>query len=654
MIVFCILGLCSPKQFLLTLILKYITRTFSTDNTMENSFGLGFIHGAVYGLVPITPWFITIKHYILDGRKKGLLSAAGTVTGQFIILAMSLLGWKELLWLWYYLEPALVMWGFAIALRTFMECVRIPTLVGMGSKSGEIKSSTEAYVHFLGAFALMFCNPSHLDGSQLLLVTTPNNIAAYLFSSIVTSTFLSFGLWFLLGSRIFGTVCNYGARLEDTVTYNKISRVALAIAAGVLSQIFTSTIEPLSTYHVENLTAYTPFDSIKSEYARGWAWEADEEDGKSDKESDVPKEKKTPPTTNTGQIQFGENSEPLELDLSTNSGHNIIAQLIRAWTERTTEMPITTQEQHDQLQWTYFSGFNRGAQLNRIRFMHFLLTPKWEYQEDKKYIQTLKEIRQELDTQIQEESNVSIRRAIMPYTPHFEFETDYEHDEDLVRKMFILNIEEIVQMRDAEREEEKEEELVDEKFSLRDLNAKQDDLLAQLKSFETSFEGRHTAYMDDAELSYAKLHRLPTEARLPWHYPFVEVNSTFNTFDPIINRFPNEIDALNTKSQWIARNFMWKWDEPYYGPDGYNPLLFLELPNPYMRFNRFLRFQQDVENLTPLTDSGYLSRQAATQEWNDEFRIRQRELAELRRLAAEAAEEAEKESDSSLNRPPRK
>jgi len=49
---------------------------------MQNSFSLGLLHGALYGLTPLTPWFIGLKRYVLEGQAKGLLTFAGISLGK--------------------------------------------------------------------------------------------------------------------------------------------------------------------------------------------------------------------------------------------------------------------------------------------------------------------------------------------------------------------------------------------------------------------------------------------------------------------------------------------------------------------------------------------------------------------------------------------
>ena len=55
---------------------------------MENSFSLGLIHGALYGITPITPWFIGLKRYVFEGQTKGLITFSGIFLGQLLLLSL--------------------------------------------------------------------------------------------------------------------------------------------------------------------------------------------------------------------------------------------------------------------------------------------------------------------------------------------------------------------------------------------------------------------------------------------------------------------------------------------------------------------------------------------------------------------------------------
>ena len=59
---------------------------------MQNSFSLGLLHGALYGITPLTPWFIGLKRYVFEGQAKGLLTFAGLFLGQVGLLLVAFFG----------------------------------------------------------------------------------------------------------------------------------------------------------------------------------------------------------------------------------------------------------------------------------------------------------------------------------------------------------------------------------------------------------------------------------------------------------------------------------------------------------------------------------------------------------------------------------
>ena len=89
---------------------------------MENSISLGLLHGLVYGIVPVAPWFVALKRYLLEGKERGQLAVAGTIAGQVSLLALTFFGWSQVLWIWYYFEPALILLGTMAVGRCALDC----------------------------------------------------------------------------------------------------------------------------------------------------------------------------------------------------------------------------------------------------------------------------------------------------------------------------------------------------------------------------------------------------------------------------------------------------------------------------------------------------------------------------------------------------
>ena len=88
---------------------------------MENSLILGLYHGFIYGIVPMAPWLVALKRYLYEGKQKGQLAVAGTIAGQVVFFAMTYFGWRDLIQIWYLLEPALFCAGFVMLIRIALD-----------------------------------------------------------------------------------------------------------------------------------------------------------------------------------------------------------------------------------------------------------------------------------------------------------------------------------------------------------------------------------------------------------------------------------------------------------------------------------------------------------------------------------------------------
>jgi hypothetical protein len=170
---------------------------------MQNSFSLGLLHGALYGITPLTPWFIGLKRYVFEGQAKGLLTFAGLFLGQVGLLLVAFFGGTELLWIWYYLEPVLMLCGMLAVVNAMFLCWKpceLPT---------QLTSRKEAGLYLLTGVFFALCNPNGLMFGDSLLTTLPENNFAYLGGFVLLYTSLSFGLVYItclspLGQKAFG------------------------------------------------------------------------------------------------------------------------------------------------------------------------------------------------------------------------------------------------------------------------------------------------------------------------------------------------------------------------------------------------------------------------------------------------------------------
>ena len=154
---------------------------------MQNSFSLGLLHGALYGITPLTPWFIGLKRYVFEGQAKGLLTFAGIFLGQVSLLLVAFFGGTELLWIWYYLEPVFIMCGVLALMQAMLltwKPSELPT---------RITSRKEALLYLLTGVFFALCNPSGLMFGDALLTTLPENNLSYIGGFVLLYTSLSIG-----------------------------------------------------------------------------------------------------------------------------------------------------------------------------------------------------------------------------------------------------------------------------------------------------------------------------------------------------------------------------------------------------------------------------------------------------------------------------
>ena len=170
---------------------------------MENSISLGLLHGLVYGIVPAAPWFVALKRYLLEGKERGQLAVAGTIAGQVSLLALTFFGWNQVLWIWYYFEPALIILGTMAVGRCALDCW-VEQTSSLQTEPVPLANKKEGFYYFLVNFGLMFCNPAHLEGSQTLFSSIPGNRYFYLIAFTITYSGIILAFWATLGYRIFG------------------------------------------------------------------------------------------------------------------------------------------------------------------------------------------------------------------------------------------------------------------------------------------------------------------------------------------------------------------------------------------------------------------------------------------------------------------
>ena len=474
---------------------------------MENSIGLGLIHGLMYGIVPVAPWFVALKRYLLEGKEKGQLAVAGTIAGQVSLLALTFFGWSRVLWVWYYFEPALIILGTLAVVRCALDCwveqESSLRTAALGPGAGQLASKQEGLYYFLMSFGLMFCNPLHLEGSQTLLSSIPGNRYVYLLAFTVSYTAIIFIFWVTLGYRIFGKAYS-GFGAQQTLNRYRIRRVSVGIVAALFLQFANCTPEALVIYHWDSLLAYTPFDGLKHHRTRGYTWE--------------------PSSDNTFELSRQSYRATNRAGVSFEQGSKRAVQFKPFWNTETRfdecnqvrERELSNEDWNAEATFHEFQGINQGVLRARSVPLNLYMVPNWEKQEDKNYLLTLRQIRDEMDDKLMAESSPQERFLVSPFTDNLDYEVDYQVYPELM----------------AEKAQTK---------------TAYADMVKLIRGTKWTSNHVHLGDGTDVEMSYAKLHALPAEVRLPWHYPVVKPTEV--VVQTSYTNTPDSVQLLNDELQ---------------------------------------------------------------------------------------------------------
>jgi hypothetical protein len=495
---------------------------------MENSLTLGLLHGLVYGIVPVAPWFVALKRYLLEGKEKGQLAVAGTIAGQVTLLTLTFFGWSQVLWVWYYFEPALIILGTLAVLRCALDCwVEQPS--SLQTTPVPLVDKKEGFYYFLVNFGLMFCNPGHLEGSQTLLSSIPGNRYFYLIAFTIAYTSVIFIFWATIGHRIFGKAYS-GFGAQQTLNRYRIRRVAVAMTAAVFVQFLNCTPEALVIYHFDSLLAYTPFEQLKHHRTRGYVW-LDSGTGEGIEKRQSAK------STNKSGIMYEQwpssqiQNQPM---WNTESRYEECNQ--------TRERELPNVDYNEELTFHEFRGINQATNKARLIPFHLYMLPKWEQQESKDFLLTLRKIRTEMDDKLISEGSLREQRLFLPHSGNWESEVDYITNPTAMEKALQEQDQTGVPSSGQVGLQEMREFVRGRKWSFNDLNLG---------------NGKYV------EASYAKLHKLPAEARLPWHYPFIK------TAPEMMGENLSPSEQLEKRNEQFQANVEFLANDPadFYQPD---------------------------------------------------------------------------------------
>ena len=520
---------------------KYRKHEESTHTTMNNSFSLGLLHGALYGITPVTPWFIGLKRYVFEGQTKGLLTFAGLFIGQVILLLIAFFGGTELLWLWYYLEPVFIMCGLVTMIRAFMLCWR-PSEIGkplINRKEGLLYLGTGAF------FAL--CNPGGMKFGGFLLNALPDNTELYLCGFLLVYTLIVTAMVYILCLSPFGQKC-FGPwslrrmleNQEPSATFYpsrvrnvRIMGIATFIAIGI--QCTEGSFGPFSTFYADLMLGSTPAQGITP--MRDFYWiESDEletlEEG----------DEKEPAKVWKRQSQFDMNhimdneSEP---NLEEESPWHTIWKY-NALNEKLEREDISDEQKKAELDYYERKGPNTYAAKKLVHWyesskLRLRFNPELEW--DKKdemnayWLKELTRVRAEMDDIFvaQHEANFNLPRPHLPFNPSYDI--DYDWDPVSIAK---------------------DEEMTEED-ALTLLALQRSSIIKESNFLQETYDMVHRG-SEQVDFGVVKLQDLPKEVHLPWDYPLVHAPNVPDITPGIQEEdetVVNTKNAIQNKNVWF-------------------------------------------------------------------------------------------------------
>ena len=521
--------------------------------SMENSLTLGLYHGFIYGIVPMAPWLVALKRYLYEGKQKGQLAVAGTIAGQVVFFAMTYFGWRDLIQIWYLLEPALFCAGFVMLIRIALDLWE--NIAYADLTYGPIRTRREGFNFFFASFFLMFCNPWEIEGTQyVFMASLPENVILYLLGFTLMAAGTVVGLWSTLGYRIFGKTSRNARGLGRYTS----KRLALALTTCMALSLLETNAGQLIFPYTDNLMAYFPrtFDRYKLAVSRGYIWlpgadpNAPEVEATPASEEFKPKnseaKKKKVDTTQKAddelQVHYasihGGNRSDVRVDQDAkniwkkNIFYNVRHRFAKINAKR--ERYIENDDDYkSELAHHVWRGFTPRAFRLRAGIHALLPKPDYEKRDIPEYLRELAQIRHEIDQNLTFLVPPSERSNYLPYSvdlngsPYLnELDIRFK-DEHYPKEGFRQHI-----YKKATSELELEQIKKNANKFLDSVTWEIDQYGNRVKPVG-SYELMNMAHKRMV-LSYAKLHELPVKFRVPWHYtsvPALEMRKTVTKED---------------------------------------------------------------------------------------------------------------------------
>ena len=552
---------------------------------------LGLHHGFMFSIAPMAPWIVALKRYLYEGKQKGQLAVAGTIIGQAVFFAMTYFGWVDVVHIWYLLEPALFMASVLMFMRIALDMWQRISFIDLSY--GPVKTRREGANFFLASFFLMFCNPWEVGGTQYVFMTSiPENVVLYLAGFTLMATLSVLGLWATVGNRIFGKA-GPKARIYGFYTGRRLA-VMLATMT-TLTVLNTSSGQFIHPY-TDSVAMYLPerFDRFKIPIMRGYVLlkgENPEENKAAEYEKVETAQARSGKETFSGDELREENrrkeakravEEPDEDVTEEDSYHINTVQNFnqrQPWTDvaqnklyqenfwynprkrleklnqSRDRFIFGDDDYRDELYYHVWKGPHARAMRVRNHWHTILPQPKYERVETPEYFRQLAQIRHEIDQNLRFLVPPGVRTNYLPYSvdlkgsPYIN-ELDLKfRDKDFVQKMYSRAMDQY--------------ELAKIKTNVNKLFKsivweidEQGNRVKPVGSYEQMNMG-----VRGVEISYVKLHELPTKFRAPWEYTTVPLIKPSEEF-PREQVFKLSKEELEARDKEIYKQLTFLNNEP--------------------------------------------------------------------------------------------
>lgn len=484
---------------------------------MSDSLSLGLLHGALYGITPIAPWFIAFKNFFFHGREKALAMYVGVLAGQLLLLTLTFTGCRELLWLWWYLEPLLVLLGLFVCMLTVRQCFSDEAYrISQIDRLMNVERGQRRWF-FAGGAGLAFCNPGNLLGTQALLGVPPTNISLYLFAFGVTCTCAMGVAWLIFDRELSRDLKQGGlqaiSRLRGTGTEDNLGffkvrprrqtrRISLALMICVYLQCSTLPDEGVR-YYGDHMFSVLGIEQAVDMTSRDFIWFNSSPEGEHLTHPPTEEQASENKYTKQSVSDYNDGEHP---DVEEDYGAQELWDMedryaeIRKNREKKTPGDLARTER----EFMYEETFKHDLLgiIPRLKRLELYLMPDWERQTIP-YITRLEQIRRDTDQMFVEPTHPRFKTIFLPDRPEFEADYDFE--------------------------EAKEKDWATDKKYAGIVTELEKHIAATGPSWNAwNHHDVHRSNAYAGGLSSVKLQTLPKAMNMPWDFPQVEVEKPYS------------------------------------------------------------------------------------------------------------------------------